>query len=107
MINNEFIKLQKDSIERSIDRLSKRLRKGDGYLDIGSSSEDNALEFEVFEEKLALNKTTEKELAELKKALKRVEDGTYGFCAKCGEQIELGRLKTYPEAEFCATHAKK
>jgi len=107
MIDKKFIASQKVVIERAIDRLSKQIAQSKAYANIGSSNEDNALEFEAFEEKLALNKTTEKELVELKEALKRIEDGKYGFCAKCGEQIEAGRLKTYPEAEFCATHAKK
>lgn len=107
MIDKKFIASQKAIIVRAIDRLSKQIDQSKAYANIGSSNEDSALEFEVFEEKLALNKTREKELTELKRALERIKDGKYGFCTRCGEQIEAGRLKTYPEAEFCATHAKK
>jgi DnaK suppressor protein len=34
-------------------------------------------------------------------ALDRVQAGTYGRCAVCGEPIEPGRLAALPEAETC------
>jgi DnaK suppressor protein len=35
-------------------------------------------------------------------ALKRMKDGTYGFCSVCGLQIPELRLQTKPEAARCA-----
>lgn len=34
-------------------------------------------------------------------ALKRIEDGTYGKCFSCGEQIPHARLEIVPHARFC------
>ena len=34
-------------------------------------------------------------------ALQRIEDGTYGQCAVCGQPIEPARLAALPEAETC------
>jgi RNA polymerase-binding transcription factor DksA len=35
-------------------------------------------------------------------ALRRLADGTYGFCIACHEPIEFSRLEVAPEATFCA-----
>lgn len=107
MLDEKFIQKQRQLIEKSIERLSKQVSSGKKYADIGSSTDDSALEFEAFEEKLALNKTAEQDINLLKAALERIDKGKYGLCLKCGQPIEIGRLKTYPEAEFCVTHAKK
>jgi RNA polymerase-binding protein DksA len=40
-------------------------------------------------------------LTEIDAALKRIEDGTYGTCVGCGQDIPLGRLEAYPPASLC------
>ena len=35
------------------------------------------------------------------RALKRIEDGTYGKCVMCGAPISKERLKAIPYAEYC------
>lgn len=39
-------------------------------------------------------------------ALLRIENGSYGICAKCGEEIEPGRLDAIPYAWLCVKHAQ-
>lgn len=34
-------------------------------------------------------------------ALKRIEDGTYGICEECGEDISLARLRARPVTRLC------
>lgn len=34
-------------------------------------------------------------------ALKRIEEGTFGLCDECGEDIELRRLEARPTATLC------
>ncbi len=34
-------------------------------------------------------------------ALRRIEDGSFGICTECGEDIELNRLKANPVAACC------
>lgn len=34
-------------------------------------------------------------------ALKRIEDGTYGYCIDCGKVIEKGRLEAVPHTQHC------
>jgi len=46
--------------------------------------------------------TSESELREIESALRRLEDGTYGMCRKCGEPIASGRLYSVPHADCCS-----
>ncbi|HSM92689.1 MAG TPA: TraR/DksA family transcriptional regulator [Anaeromyxobacteraceae bacterium] len=41
------------------------------------------------------------ELQRIDAALARMEEGTYGACADCGEEIEVRRLKALPHAVRC------
>ena len=41
-------------------------------------------------------------LAALHEALRRMDEGTYGTCIKCKQEIEYDRLELAPELKFCA-----
>lgn len=47
-----------------------------------------------------------KEIASVKRALARIEDGTYGECVRCGEDIAPARLEARPEAALCIDCAR-
>ena len=40
-------------------------------------------------------------LREVGEALKRIDDGTYGRCIDCGEDIPIKRLEVFPAAKRC------
>ena len=40
-------------------------------------------------------------IQKIKKAIQRTEDGSYGVCDECGEEISESRLKARPEAILC------
>ena len=40
-------------------------------------------------------------LQKIKEAIQRTEDGTYGVCEECGEEISDSRLSVRPEATLC------
>lgn len=44
-------------------------------------------------------------LAQIDAAVARVDDGSYGRCAKCGAEIGDGRLSARPTAELCISCA--
>ena len=48
---------------------------------------------------------TQVSIQQLKAALQRIEDGSYGSCAKCGEDISEGRLDAIPETTLCVNCA--
>ena len=46
------------------------------------------------------------EIASVQRALGRIEDGTYGRCVRCGEEIASERLEARPEAALCISCAR-
>ena len=48
-----------------------------------------------------LEENSEHLLAEIDAALKRIDEGTYGICTNCGEQIPAERLEARPWATLC------
>ncbi len=45
------------------------------------------------------------ELDEVERALRKLDDGTYGACEQCGQPIAAPRLEAIPTARFCIEHA--
>jgi DnaK suppressor protein len=41
------------------------------------------------------------QLTETEAALRRIDEGSYGCCVNCGEQIPLPRLEALPAARYC------
>lgn len=46
------------------------------------------------------------ELRKIKAALVRIDEGEYGFCVVCGEEIARARLDLDPAAATCILHAR-
>ncbi|MFG0835581.1 MULTISPECIES: TraR/DksA family transcriptional regulator [Aeromonas] len=40
-------------------------------------------------------------LRKLRAALRRINEGDFGYCESCGEQIALKRLQARPESRYC------
>jgi RNA polymerase-binding transcription factor DksA len=49
----------------------------------------------------ALVDSTRQALADTAQALKRIADGAYGRCERCGVDIPVERLEIFPHAPFC------
>ena len=63
-------------------------------LDLASDQQDRELS-------LLLNKRDRKKLLAIDEALEKIEEGNYGICQECGEQIGAGRLRAVPLADYC------
>ena len=48
-----------------------------------------------------LGDNAEQVISEIDAALERIEDGRYGTCSDCGEQIPRARLEANPWASLC------
>lgn len=53
----------------------------------------------------ALSNTLKESLDEVERALGKLDDGSYGKCEVCGEEIAAARLEAMPAARYCITHA--
>ena len=50
---------------------------------------------------LELARRSQLELRQVEGALRRLEQGDFGICLSCGEEIGIGRLKVNPSASSC------
>ncbi|MBT8456024.1 MAG: TraR/DksA family transcriptional regulator [Rhodobacteraceae bacterium] len=63
--------------------------------------EEAAVEREDDEMLEDLGNAGKAEIARIHAALKRIDEGEYGFCVKCGEEISEERLDVLPDTPFC------
>ena len=69
--------------------------------------EEQAVEMEDDEALEHQGELVEREIASVKRALSRLDDGTYGTCVRCGEEIAEARLEARPEAALCIDCARQ
>jgi len=62
---------------------------------------------EEYDGNRAINDTLEVRFNNLKRALEKIEDGTYGTCEIGHEEIEEARLEANPAARTCEAHMDK
>ncbi len=62
---------------------------------------DQATALEIQRIKSTLSSMERQKLQNIENALKKIEDGTYGICAECGELIDEKRLMIKPFAIYC------
>ncbi|MCC7004639.1 TraR/DksA C4-type zinc finger protein [Candidatus Nomurabacteria bacterium] len=71
-----------------------------------SDENDEADSIEEFENNTAILKQLEIQINEVKHALQKIDDGSYGTCEVSGEPIEVERLEANPSARTCIKHMK-
>ena len=47
------------------------------------------------------------QIASVRRALERIDEGTYGECVRCGAEIAAGRLEARPDAALCIECASR
>lgn len=62
---------------------------------------------EDWQERRAVLATLETRFNNIRRALKKIEDGTFGICEIGGEEIEADRLNALPSARTCKTHIEQ
>jgi RNA polymerase-binding protein DksA len=67
--------------------------------DLASATLDREIDY-------SLGENSEQVLQEIDAALKRIDDGTYGTCTKCGKEIGEERLEARPWASLCIDDAR-
>ncbi len=65
--------------------------------DSTDTAETDEEQSESLDEATALTRTLE----EVRDALQRIQDGTYGKCIRCGKEIESARLEAAPWVAYC------
>lgn len=69
-----------------------------------ADANEAADKMEEFEERQEETEALEQRLNDVKAALKKIEDGSYGKCEISGDMIEEDRLEANPAARTCKAH---
>ena len=87
----------KDEILRearvTVSALQRETENHPDLVDRASSESDRSLELRTRDRQRKL-------IAKIDEALRRIDDGSYGWCEETGEPISLGRLEARPTATF-------
>ncbi|MGP1561198.1 MAG: RNA polymerase-binding protein DksA [Helicobacteraceae bacterium] len=90
---------QKEQIRKNIEEASNEMESLSGRgiadeIDQASISADSMIDS-------AISRQQAEAMRNIERALKKIENGTYGQCEMCSEPISLERLKVKPHAKFC------
>ncbi len=94
---------RRKQLTQRLSELDQRLREIEGELDAPHSRDwdEAAVEREGEEVLEGIGAAGMAEVARIKAALKRMDDGEYGICVKCGDEIAGERLDLLPATPFC------
>ncbi|MFV0358864.1 TraR/DksA family transcriptional regulator [Tropicimonas sp.] len=100
---------RKRQLEARIEEINIRLHEIEAELVSHNSRdwEDRATQREPDEVLEDEGRAGNTEIVAIRAALDRIEQGTYGECVICGEQIEEARLDLIPHTPFCARDAHR
>lgn len=81
------------------DRHLQRMQQASGHSQDGSATQANRMALDTVRDAEA--RRDHDELVAVRAALQRIDDGSYGECIDCGEDITLPRLEVFPAALRC------
>jgi len=89
------------NIDEAESEIAERL--GDAVVGAGDDQADAGAKTFQREYDLSLTQNARELLDVSRNALARIDDGSYGVCASCGQPIGKARLKAFPRATLCVT----
>jgi DnaK suppressor protein len=93
--------------QQLVERLGKEAETARDARDDQPDPGDVANVGELKEEYFALAQSDSAVLAEVRAALRRIDDGTYGTCVVDGGPIDANRLESVPWTPYCLKHQSK
>jgi RNA polymerase-binding transcription factor DksA len=96
-LENDRKRLEDQLEQLKASRPTENRREGSPF----GKREEEATETADLENRMALEKRTKNQLAEVERALEKFDKGTYGICENCGKPIKPERLEALPQALYC------
>jgi len=105
-MNKKDLKRFKDLLEAERDALLKNARKTleeEATVDPDDLPDEYDLASSEYHQSLALRLRDREKflLSKIEKALAKIEDGSFGNCEECGEEISVKRLEARPVTTLC------
>lgn len=95
---------ERTKLEAELGNLAHRAPNGTDVTDFpshGDKEDENAAEVAEFSDNLSLESELESALKDVHSALKAVDNGSYGKCKYCQNEIDVQRLKARPTSTSC------
>jgi DnaK suppressor protein len=107
-VNVENYRRRLLALERElVERLAREVETARSVTDDQADAGDLALVDETKDEYFALAQTDSAILAQVRAALARIDDGTFGRCVVDGGEIEPQRLEAVPWTPYCLKHEQQ
>jgi RNA polymerase-binding protein DksA len=97
----EMLLRKKGELETRVDTIHNHARNP-----LDADSGEQAAQLGNVEVTVALENEAMQEISEIRTALQRLENGEYGICTACGEQIGRERLEARPACSECVDCAE-
>ncbi len=103
------LKEREQQLLTRLQELDGRLHRIEAHLEKtpDPDSEERAVESEMDEVLEGLGNSGLTEIQMIQAALKRIKDGSYGVCTRCGNDISEERLNVLPHTPLCRTCASE
>jgi DnaK suppressor protein len=93
-VRQQLLQQKRDILRKFHDKKGDHDKQGGDFIDIATDSLEHELNY-IFEER------EREKLQNINAALKRMQEGDYGECDDCGEDIDIERLVALPFARLC------
>ena len=102
-LEEERKRIQEELNQLNKPRASDERREGSPF----GKREEEATESMELEKKFTLEKRLNSLLAEVERALQKMDTGTYGLCDVCNTAIDPARMEALPQAILCMSCRQK
>jgi len=100
---------RKSKIEEELNKFTEGNDSANDALfpEFGEKEDDNAAEVAAYSDSLSLEESLQNSLKDVVRALKSIDDGTYGICKYCQQMIDEKRLLARPASSACISCKNK
>lgn len=102
----KYLQREQKQVEENLESVTKEDPATDNVLAESSEPGTDAWIAEEHSSSIAIGNSLQTTAGNVKKALGKIANGTYGKCEKCGKQIEVSRLLAMPTATYCLACSK-
>lgn len=102
----EGLRIRRRTLAAELERLNEPPAEGSS-VGFGKRIGDGTTEAVERISSTATSRSIAATLEEIDRALARIEDGRYGLCVSCGDEISPDRLEARPEASLCIDCASR
>jgi RNA polymerase-binding transcription factor len=101
ILQNLLVEMQRIKAE-----IAEHARLAQERADSGNDVGDDATQIAEVSKNLALKRHLERLLTQIEAAVRRIEEGVYGVCERCGQAIHPERLQVLPYVTTCVSCAR-